>query len=65
MPNLNDFFNKKTEQLNDNHSTLEIMDGIRPCSKCELDVDGGLWDPEKLILTWKCSNGHESSVQVG
>jgi hypothetical protein len=63
MPNLNEFLNKNNvEQV---HSTLENIAGIKPCSKCELDVDGGLWDPEKLLLTWKCNNGHENSVQVG
>ena len=65
MPNLNEFINKKIEHNNITHSTLENIAGIRPCSKCELDVDGGLWDPEKLLLTWKCNNGHENSVQVG
>jgi len=63
MPNLNEFLSKgNVEQV---HSTLEKLDGIRPCAKCEEDVDGGLWDPEKLLLTWNCSNGHENSVQVG
>jgi hypothetical protein len=65
MPNLNEFLNKDSNELKPDHSTLEKLDGVRPCSRCELDVDGGWWDPEKLLLTWKCNNGHDNSVQVG
>ena len=61
---INEFLNKKTAEQKQIHSTLEKLDGSRPCSKCELDVDGGLWDSEKLLLTWKCNNGHENSLQV-
>lgn len=62
MPNLNEFLNKgSVEQV---HSALEKLDGIRPCAKCEEDVDGGLWDPIGLKMTWKCSSGHENSFQV-
>jgi hypothetical protein len=63
MPNINEFFDKK-ENVNKVHSTLEPIDGVRPCSKCEEDVDGGLWDPEKLQLSWTCSRGHPSYYQV-
>jgi hypothetical protein len=63
MPNLDEFLNKKkiVEQV---HSTLEKLDGIRPCGKCDEDVDGGLWDPVLLIMKWKCSQGHENVFQV-
>jgi hypothetical protein len=62
MPNINEFLNKtKVEQV---HSTLEKLDGIRPCAQCKEDVDGGLWDPINLKMTWKCSAGHENSFQV-
>lgn len=64
MPNLNEFLNNK-EQEKSLHSTLEPLDGIRPCSKCEIDVDGGLWDPESLTMQWTCSAGHETRYQVG
>lgn len=63
MPNLNEFLNKK-EVVEQVHSTLEKLDGTRPCAQCEEDVDGGLWDPIKLIMTWTCSLGHENSFQV-
>jgi hypothetical protein len=64
MPDLNEFLNNK-EQKEALRSTLESLEGIRPCSKCELDVDGGFWDPESLTMQWTCSNGHETKHQVG
>jgi hypothetical protein len=63
MPSLNDFLNKKDKE--EVYSTLEPIDGLKPCAHCNEDVDGGWWDPEKLIMSWKCSNGHENSYQVG
>ena len=63
MPNLNEFLNKKEQKQID--STFEVLPGIRPCSKCELDVDGGLWDPENLIMKWTCKSGHETIHKVG
>ena len=63
MPNIKEFLNSNSvEQV---HSTLEKLDGIRPCAQCEEDVDGGLWDPENLIMSWTCSNGHATSHRVG
>jgi hypothetical protein len=63
MPKINEFFNNKEhKQIN---STFEELTGIRPCSSCELDVDGGWWDSENLIMKWTCSNGHETIHRVG
>ena len=64
MPNIKDLIGQE-EVVEQVHSTLEKLDGIKPCAKCEEDVDGGLWDPEKLIMSWKCSNEHETSYKVG
>ena len=64
MPNIKDFINNK-EVVEQVHSTLEKLDGIRPCAKCEEDVDGGLWDPENLVMSWTCSKGHNTSYRVG
>lgn len=61
MPNLNEFFNSSDKQV---PSTWEKLDGIRPCAKCEEDVDGGLWDPDTLTMMWKCSQGHENTFRV-
>ena len=64
MPNINDFLKKEKEKVNQVHSTLEKVDGIRPCAKCEEDVDGGLWDPNSLTMTWTCANGHPNYFKV-
>lgn len=65
MPNLNEFLNKKNQAKQDLNSTFEVLPGLRPCSKCDIDVDGGLWDPENLIMSWTCSDGHETVHKVG
>jgi hypothetical protein len=63
MPNLNEFLKKEEpKQIN---STFEDLPGIKPCSKCDVDVDGGLWDPENLIMKWTCPEGHETIHRVG
>ena len=63
MPNLNEFLNK--EDPKEINSTFENLPGLRPCSKCDIDVDGGLWDPENLIMKWTCSSGHETVHRIG
>lgn len=63
MPNLNEFLNKKEQK--EVNSTFEILTGVRPCSKCDIDVDGGWWDPDNLIMKWTCSDGHETIHRVG
>jgi hypothetical protein len=63
VPNLNEFLKKEEpKQIN---STFEDLPGIKPCSKCDFDVDGGLWDPENLIMKWTCPEGHETIHKVG
>lgn len=63
MPKINEFFNKEEKkQIN---YEFETLSGIRPCSKCEINVDGGLWDPENLIMKWTCSSGHETIHRIG
>ena len=63
MPNLNEFLKK--EQVKEIDSTFEELQGVRPCSKCEIDVDGGLWDSKNLIMKWTCSDGHETIHRIG
>jgi hypothetical protein len=58
VPNLNEFLNKKEQK--EINSTFETLTGVRPCSKCDIDVDGGWWDPDNLIMKWTCSEGHET-----
>ena len=63
MPNLNEFLNK--EEPKEINSTFENLPGLRPCSKCDIDVDGGLWDSKNLIMKWTCSSGHETVHRIG
>lgn len=63
MPNINEFLNKKIAK--DESNIFEDLPGTRPCSSCDLDVDGGLWDPNAFIMKWTCSNGHETIHRVG
>ena len=63
MPNLNEFLNKKN--TSDLEEGFESLPGIKPCFKCDIDVDGALWDPKNLIMKWTCSNGHETIHRVG
>ena len=65
MPNLNEFLNKPVRNIQEEQISLEKIDGIRPCSSCDLNVEGALWDADKLLLFWECKNGHKNSKQVG
>jgi hypothetical protein len=63
MPNLNEFLGKKESIKEEN--LIEELPGSKPCSKCDLDVEGGFWDPQNLIMKWTCSDGHETIHRVG
>ncbi len=61
MPDLNEFFDKP---IKEEPYELEKMNGVRPCSKCEEDVNGAFWDPVELVMSWRCSKGHETIFKV-
>jgi len=61
MPDLNEFLNKKNPQR---EYELEYLSGIRACSTCDEDVAGAYWDPIELVMSWKCSKGHETIFKV-
>jgi hypothetical protein len=61
MPDLNEFLKPKIEIKEDN---LEKLEGIRACNKCDEDVSGAFWDPIDLVMSWKCSQGHETLFKV-
>jgi hypothetical protein len=63
MPNLNEFLNKKPEKFKPYE--LEKLSGVRACIKCDEDVNGALWDPIELVMSWRCSKGHETTFRVG
>jgi hypothetical protein len=64
MPDLNEFFNKPDEKNNEPYE-LEKIPGIRPCSKCDEDVNEAFWDPIDMVMSWRCSKGHETIFKVG
>jgi hypothetical protein len=61
MPDLNEFLNPKVEEK---PYDLEYLNGIRPCSKCDEDVSGAYWDPIELVMSWRCSQGHDTIFKV-
>ena len=61
MPNLDEFLNKKNEK---EEHLLEKLSGLRSCKTCDEDVNGATWDPIKLLMSWKCSKGHETTFKV-
>ncbi len=61
MPNINEFFDKPEIIRKEG---LEKIHGIKPCSKCDLNVEEAFWDPATLILAWECPNGHANQFKV-
>lgn len=62
MPSLDEFFSKKEENVKPYN--LESLGGVRPCSMCDEDVNGALWDPVEYIMEWTCSAGHKTEFKV-
>jgi hypothetical protein len=62
MPNLNEFLNKPEVPTN---NTLEPIQGIKPCFKCEKNSEESFWDPDLMTLSWQCPDGHANEVKVG
>jgi len=58
MPNLNEFLKK--EEKKEINSSFEIVQGSKPCSKCDINVDEFLWDSKNLMMKWTCLEGHET-----
>ena len=50
MPNINEFIGPKPTK--ETISNLEKVIGVKPCAKCELDVNEYYWDPVEFIMTW-------------
>ena len=61
MPSFNEFFDKPDEKK---PYEIERLQGVRPCSKCDEDVTGAFWDPIDLVMSWRCSKGHETTFKV-
>ena len=61
MPSFNEFFDKPDEKK---LYQVEKLQGVRACSKCDEDVTGAFWDPIDLVMSWRCSKGHETVFKV-
>ena len=61
MPNINEFIQDREPIYK---SELQKIDGVKPCSKCDEDVDTYFWDSVKLEMSWTCSKGHNTSFKV-
>jgi hypothetical protein len=61
MPNLDEFLKPQIEHKEYN---LEKLPGLRACNTCDEDVNGALWDPIELVMSWRCSKGHETVFKV-
>lgn len=59
MPNLNEFFESKIQDV-PLDSNIEIIQQMRPCSKCDVFVDSYSFNHQTLEMFWKCVNGHET-----
>ena len=64
MPNLNEFFDKKTPEVTlDNR--VEIIEQMRPCSTCDLFVHEYYFNNKNMEMYWTCKNGHETRHKIG
>lgn len=61
MPKINEFFDKP-EIIH--KGDLETIPGTKPCSKCSKDADKSFWDPNALIMSWTCPDGHANQFKV-
>lgn len=61
MPNLNEFLNQKIDQK---QYELETLPGVRACNTCDEDVNGASLDPVDLVMSWRCSKGHDTIFKV-
>ena len=61
MPNINEFINQPEKIYK---AELERIGGTKPCSKCDKDSEEYFWDAVKMIMSWKCPDGHENSFEI-
>jgi hypothetical protein len=65
MPNLDEFLNKKEDSVPVVDGRVEIIEQMRPCSKCDLYVDRYYFNNQTMEMSWKCKDGHETKYSVG
>lgn len=65
MPNLDEFLSKSTIETVPLDERVEVIEQIRPCSKCDLYVDTYQFNNQTMEMYWKCKDGHETRYSVG
>ena len=65
MPDLNEFLNKNNVEDPLLDDRVEIIEQMRPCSKCDLYVDRYYFNNQTLEMFWKCKDGHDTKHSVG
>jgi len=65
VPNLNEFLNKSTIETVPLDGRVEVIQQMRPCSKCDLYVDAYQFNNQTMEMYWKCKDGHETRYSVG
>lgn len=65
MPNLNEFLNSSAEDVVSLDANVEVIESMRPCSKCDIYVDSYQFNTQTTEMYWKCANGHETRLRFG
>ena len=65
MPNLDEFLSKYTIETVPLDERVEVIEQMRPCSKCDLYVDTYQFNNQTMEMYWKCKDGHETRYSVG
>jgi hypothetical protein len=65
MPNLNEFLNKSTIETVPLDERVEVIEQMRPCSKCDLYVDRYYFNNQTMEMFWTCKDNHETKYKVG
>lgn len=65
MPNLDEFLSKSTIETVPFDERVEVIEQMRPCSKCDLYVDTYQFNNQTMEMYWKCKDGHETRYSVG
>jgi hypothetical protein len=62
---LNDFLNESTIETVPLDENVEVIEQMRPCSKCDLYVDRYSFNKQTMEMFWTCKDGHDTKYTVG
>jgi hypothetical protein len=65
MTSLDEFLNKSSIEEVPLDNRVEVIEQMRPCSKCDIYVDKYYFNNETMEMFWKCKDGHETRYSVG